>query len=144
MITSQTLLRSLPNGDCMNNDVCWAKSQIRLHIPTVWSVFTSSFRSASHTKYSITSMVRTRMTYLPWMIRIRFCLSLQNSSNSSRKQIFRDFFLFYHEIVCCVYPLESPHLGDSNEFTQHTIFIETILTSTLNIQSLYRKSKRFP
>ena len=25
--------------------------------------------------------------------------------NSSRKQIFRDFFLFYHGIVCCVYSL---------------------------------------
>ena len=29
--------------------------------------------------------------------------------NSSRKQIFRDFFLFYHGIVCCVYSLELPH-----------------------------------
>ena len=35
--------------------------------------------------------------------------SLQNSSNSSRKQIFRNFFLFYHGIVCCVYSLELPH-----------------------------------
>ena len=31
------------------------------------------------------------------------------------------FFLFYHGIVCCVYSLESPHLRDSNEYTQHTI-----------------------
>ena len=38
-----------------------------------------------------------------------------------RKQIFRDFFLFYHGIECCVYSLESPHRGDSNEYTQHTI-----------------------
>ena len=37
-----------------------------------------------------------------------FFQSLQNSSNSSRKQIFRDFFLFYHGIVCCVYSLELP------------------------------------
>ena len=28
-------------------------------------------------------------------------------SNSSRKQIFRNFFLFYHGIVCCVYSLDS-------------------------------------
>ena len=57
--------------------------------------------------------------------------SLQNSSNSSRKEIFMFFFfLFYHGIVCCVYSLESPHRGDSNEYT-------------LNIQSLCRKSKRF-
>ena len=38
----------------------------------------------------------------------------------------REIFLFYHEIVCCVYSLESPHRGDSNEYTQHTIFIEKI------------------
>ena len=32
-------------------------------------------------------------------------------------------FLFHHEIVCCLYLLllESPHQGDSNEYTQHTI-----------------------
>ena len=34
-----------------------------------------------------------------------------------RKQIFREIFLFYHEIVCCVYSLELPHQGDSNEYT---------------------------
>ena len=33
------------------------------------------------------------------------------------------FFLFYHGIVCCVYSLESPHRGDSNEYTQHTIIM---------------------
>ena len=32
-------------------------------------------------------------------------------------------FLFYHGIVCCVYSLESPHRGDSNEYTQHTIIV---------------------
>ena len=52
-----------------------------------------------------------------------FFQSLQNPSNSSRKQIFNDFFLFYHAIVCCVYSLESPHRGDSNEYTQHTIIV---------------------
>ena len=35
--------------------------------------------------------------------------SLRNFSDSSRKQILREFFLFYFEIVCCVYSLESPH-----------------------------------
>ena len=30
---------------------------------------------------------------------------------SSRKHIFREFFLFYHEIVCCVHQLESPFYG---------------------------------
>ena len=44
-------------------------------------------------------------------------------SVSSRKQIFREIFLFYREIVCCVYSLESPHRGNSNEYTQHTIIV---------------------
>ena len=44
--------------------------------------------------------------------------SLRNFSDSSRKQI----FLFYFEIVCCVYSLELPHQGNSNEYMQHTIF----------------------
>ena len=52
-----------------------------------------------------------------------FFQSLQNPSYNSRKQIFRDFFLFYHGIVCCVYSLESPHRGDSNEYTQHSIIV---------------------
>ena len=49
--------------------------------------------------------------------------SLWNSSDSLRKQIFREIFLFYHIIVCWVYSLESPHRGDSNEYTQHTIIV---------------------
>ena len=35
----------------------------------------------------------------------------------------REIFSFYHEIVCWVYALESPHWGDSNEYTQHTIIV---------------------
>ena len=34
--------------------------------------------------------------------------SLWNSTDSSRKQIFREISLFYHEFVCCVYSLELP------------------------------------
>ena len=49
--------------------------------------------------------------------------SLRNSSDSSRKQIFNEIFLFYREIVCCVYSLESPHRGDSNEYNQYTIIV---------------------
>ena len=33
------------------------------------------------------------------------------------------FSLFYHGIVCCVYSLDSPYRGDSNEYTQHTIIV---------------------
>ena len=52
-----------------------------------------------------------------------FFESLQSFSDSSRKQILREIFLFYRKIVCCVYLLESPHRGDSNEYTQHTIIV---------------------
>ena len=48
---------------------------------------------------------------------------LWNSSDSSRKQIFKEIFLFYCEIAYCVYSLELPHWGDSNEYTQHTITV---------------------
>ena len=29
---------------------------------------------------------------------------------------------FFNMKVCCVFSLESPHRGDSNEYTQYTIF----------------------
>ena len=32
------------------------------------------------------------------------------------------FSIFCNMKVCCVFPLESPHRGDSNEYTHHTIF----------------------
>ena len=61
---------------------------------------------------------------------------LRNSSDSSRKQIFREIFLFYYEIVCCVYSLESPHRGDSNEYTQHTIIVWKIEKISLSYRYL--------
>ena len=32
------------------------------------------------------------------------------------------FLIFFNMKVCCVFSLESPHRGDSNEYTQNTIF----------------------
>ena len=32
------------------------------------------------------------------------------------------FSVFFNMKVCCVFSLESPHRGDSNEYTQYTIF----------------------
>ena len=60
------------------------------------------------------------MARLPWLILACF-ESVRNSLDSSRKQIIKDIFLFYHEIVYCMYSLELPHRGNSNEYTQHTI-----------------------
>ena len=74
------------------------------------------------THYSRSSMARKPMACLPWLIRTRF-ESLRNSSDSSRKQIFKEIFLFCRESVCCVYSLESPRRGDSNVYIQHTITV---------------------
>ena len=39
------------------------------------------------------------------------------------QETFRDIFsIFLSMKVCCVFSLESPHRGDSNEYTQYTIF----------------------
>ena len=32
------------------------------------------------------------------------------------------FWIFFNMKVCCVFSLESAHRGDSNEYTQYTIF----------------------
>ena len=32
------------------------------------------------------------------------------------------FLIFFNMKVCCVFSLESPHRGDSNEYKQYTIF----------------------
>ena len=32
------------------------------------------------------------------------------------------FSIYFSMKVCCVFSLESPHRGDSNEYTQFTIF----------------------
>ena len=44
------------------------------------------------------------------------------------------FFLFILKIVYCVYSLESPQRGDSNENTQHTFMLKkTEKISLLNL-----------
>ena len=46
------------------------------------------------------------------------------------------FYLFYHEIVCCVCLLESPHRCYSSEYTQHTIIVQKIKKISLNYRYL--------
>ena len=44
---------------------------------------------------------------------------------SSKRQVRRHnrdiFSIFFNVKVCCLFSLESPYQGDSNEYTQHTI-----------------------
>ena len=67
-------------------------------------------------------MAWKRMARLPWMIRTRFSVHTKFFQKLDNKYL-GDLFLFYHGIVCCVYSLESPHRGDSNEYIQHTIVV---------------------
>ena len=39
--------------------------------------------------------------------------------------------------MLCVYSLESPHRGDSNEYTQHTIIVLKIEKISLNYRYLF-------
>ena len=86
--------------------------------------------------YSITSMARTRMARLPWMIRTLFFSPYKILPIAQENKYLGIFFLFYHGIVCCVYSLESPHRGDSNEYTQHTIIVQKIEKISLNYRYL--------
>ena len=63
------------------------------------------------------------MVRLPWLIRTRFWVPTNFFQKLKKKQIFQENFLFYDEIGCCVYSLESPHWGDSNEYTQHITIV---------------------
>ena len=45
-----------------------------------------------------------------------------NQSASSGGHNRNIFSIFFRMMVYCVFSLESPHRGDSNEYTQNTIF----------------------
>ena len=64
------------------------------------------------------------MARLPWLIRTRRVTT--KFVRSFKKINIWGNFLFYHEIVCCVYSLESTHRSDSNEYIQHTIIVSRI------------------
>ena len=76
------------------------------------------------------SMARTPLARLPWLIRTQFWVPIAKENKYWRK------FSFYYEIVCCVYSLESPHWGNSNEYTQHTIILLKIENISINYSHL--------
>ena len=62
-----------------------------------------------------------------WVIRANECQSQRQVRRNHR-----DFVsIFFNMEICCVFSLESHHRGDSNEYTQHTIF-NILRKSTLN------------
>ena len=52
------------------------------------------------------------------VVRARECYLLRQVMRHNRDI----FSIFFNIKVCCVFSLESPHRGDSNEYTQNTIF----------------------
>ena len=46
-------------------------------------------------------------------------MSINHSARSGG--ILRIYTIFFNKKVFCVFSLESPHLGDSNEYTQYTV-----------------------
>ena len=76
-------------------------------------------------------MARKLMARLPWLIRTRFWVTTK-IFRWLKKQIFRDVLLFYYQTVRYVYSLESPHRGNTNEYTQHTILCRKIENKPLN------------
>ena len=78
-------------------------------------------RKSSHILhiYSRTSMARTLMARLPWLFRTRSWVPRKSFIAADLGQ-FRVIFFNILKMVYCVFSLESPHWGDSNENTQHT------------------------
>ena len=81
-------------------------------------------------------MARTQMARLPSMIRTFFFGPYKILPIAQEHKYLGIFFLFYHGIVCCVYLLELPHQGDSNEHTQHTTIVYKIKKISLNYRYL--------
>ena len=72
--------------------------------------------------YSRTSMGRTlwdhENMFEAWVVRANEC----KSQRQIRRQNSDIVPIFFNMKVYCVFTLESPHRGDSNEFTQYTTF----------------------
>ena len=49
-------------------------------------------------------------------------MSVNHSAKSGGTIWIYIFSIFFNMKVCCVFSLEPPHRGDSDEYTKHTIF----------------------
>ena len=75
----------------------YVNSYVMIDKPVSMEQTISILRNVKHlVDLSRTSTARTPMT------NSNSFLSPRNSSDSSRKQIIKEIFLFYHQIVCCV------------------------------------------
>ena len=120
------------------NSMTMIRYSVLCHSIWVYTVHTG-LSQYFRVKYSSRYTVQSQQTEYRWPVyhgwfELAF-ESLRNTSNN-RKQIFKEIFLLYHEIECCVHSLELPHRGNSNEYTQHTIIVQKIKKSSLNYRHL--------
>ena len=85
-----------------------------------------------YTEYSRTSLARTLMARLPWLFQTRSWVPQKNPIATDFGK-FRVIFSFILKMVSCVYSLESPRWGDSNENTQHTFMLKKIKKRSLSL-----------
>ena len=52
------------------------------------------------------------------------------------------FSIFFDIKICCVFSLESPHRGDSNAYTQYTIFNIKKKTTLSAAMGLFQRDSR--
>ena len=63
----------------------------------------------------------------------------------SQEAQYRYFSIFFNLKVGCVFSLESPHRGDSNEYIQHTIFnIKKNHKEYIYIKKIKEKTLNYP
>ena len=96
------------------------------------------FMTSGHNSMTFHDAVVSLKMIMACMVQLQCLVHLWNHANMfetgvvradeclSQRQVRRlnnDIFSnFYNTKVCCVFSLESPHRGDSNECTQYTIF----------------------
>ena len=54
-------------------------------------------------------IAQVAMASLPWLIQTHLSpYKILPTAPENKYNVFREIFLFYHEIICCVYSLELP------------------------------------
>ena len=107
----------------------WLKKESHRHL--TW-IYASNYgkKIMKKSEYSRTSMARTPMVRLPWLIRTHFLSPYEILPIAQENKYLRKFSYFIVKLYV--------------ECTHYNCLVEAILMSTLNIKSLCRKSKRIP
>ena len=98
----------------------WNRNLFEIVIPNIQSNFNGS------NTFGTIKICSRQGKFKPMMV--------DNSARSGG--IIKIFLIFYNMKVYCAFSLESPHWGDSNEYTQYTVFNikKKITLNFLNLQ----------